>query len=164
MKKYSIILATIAIFLGSCSSMQYTSRQVNVAKQDIIASPTIVDIRVDYTKRINVTTQFHKTIQESMQEARYEALIQGNADVIVDPVFKVEHKGRRYKVSLTGFAGYYENSRTLYEDVQLLHQIDKADIEKYLMLHNPEVLQYMDKDGQIIQICHPSPCKNAIEK
>lgn len=146
MKKYSIILATIAILLGSCSSMQYTSRQVNVAKQDIIASPTIVDIRVDYSKRITVTSRLHKTIQESIQEARYEALIQGNADVIVDPVFKVEHQGFRYKVSLTGFAGYYENSRTLYEDVQLLHQIDKADIEKYVILHNPEVLQYMSKE------------------
>lgn len=146
MKKYSIILATVAIFLGSCSSMQYTSRQVNVAKQDIIVSPTIVDIRVDYTKRIMVTSQLHKTAQEAIQEARYEALIQGNADIIVDPVFKVEQTGRRYRVSLTGFAGYYENSRTLYEDVQLLHQIDKADIDKYIILHNPAVLQYMSKE------------------
>lgn len=164
MKHYHTIVLIAAIFLSSCSGIQYTSRQVNVNRSDIIASPTIVDIHVDYGKRICVVSQLHKTLQEAMQEVRYEALVQGNADVIVDPIFKAEKKGCRYRVSLTGFAGYYENSRTIYEEVQRLHQIDKADIEKYLMLHHPEALRYMNREGEVIQICHPISCESTVNK
>lgn len=160
MKKYAIILLTLTMCLASCSTFQYTSRQTNIDRQDIVTSPTVVDIRVDYDKRINVTSSRCKTQQEAMQQARYEAITQNKIDVVVDPIFKTEYRGHRYQVTLTGFAGYYTNSRTLYEDVQLLHDINKEDIEKYLILHNPEVLKYMNQKGEVVNIYNNKTCSD----
>ncbi|MGM9831194.1 MAG: hypothetical protein ACI3Z5_04155 [Paludibacteraceae bacterium] len=152
MKKYSFLLLTVALGLASCSTVQYTSRQTGIDRQNIVASPTVVDIRVDYTKRIKVTSTRCKTQQEAMQQARYMAITKNDIDIVVDPIFQTECRGRRYQVTLTGFAGYYTNSRTFYEDVQRLHDIDKEDIEKYLILHNPEVLKYMNQQGEIVNV------------
>lgn len=46
------------------------------------------------------------------------------------------------------------NSRTFYEDVKLLHEVDKDDVEKYLILHNPEVIKYMNQKGEVVNIYH----------
>ncbi len=155
MKRNFLILSIIVIACTSCSTYQYTSRNTAIETKNIVMSPTVVDVKADYTKRIVVTSRRCKTQQEAMQEARYLAVTQNQIDVVVDPIYKVERRSRRYQVTLTGFAGYFVNSRTLYEDVKLLHEIDREDIEKYLILHQPEVLQYMyDDKSEVININH----------
>ena len=69
-------------------------------------------------------------------------------------ISKTEKRGKKYQVTVTGFAGYYKNSRTLFEDIKQLEKVDKAEIEKYLILHNPEVLQYMNQKGEVVNIYH----------
>lgn len=154
MKKSIFLLTVIAIVLSSCSTYQYTARQTDIDKQNIIMTPTVVDVRVDYTKRVNVTSKFCKTQAEALQEARYLAIVEGKIDVVVDPIVKVEKRARRYQVTLTGFAGYYENSRSFYEDVKQLRGVTREEIENYLILHRPEVLQYMNAKGEVININH----------
>ena len=89
-----------------------------------------------------------------MQEAKYLAIVNNNIDIVVDMVYKIEKKGLKYRATITGFAGYYKNSRTLYEDIKLLEKVKKEDVEKYLMLHNPETIQYFNQKGEVVNIYH----------
>lgn len=163
MKKVILLLSVVALSLSSCSTYYaYTSRKVEIIKQDITATPTIVDVKADYGKRIEATSSRSKSLEQAKQEAKYLAITQNNCDIIVDPIYKIEYEGKRYRVTLSGFAGFFVNQRTFYEDIQLLHNIDKEDLEKYLILHNPEVLEYLNKDtevtgGETINIYHNDP-------
>jgi hypothetical protein len=149
----------IALVLNGCSTYQYTSRQTNVQRENITMSPTIVDVRPDYEKRVEVTSGWCKTKEIAMDECRYNAIVNNKIDVVVDPIFKVEinkaRSSKKYRATLTGFAGYYTNSRTLFEDIERLKNFSREDIEKYLILQNPEVLKYMNKEeGDVVNIYH----------
>ena len=138
----------------SCSTYQYTSRQTFVDKQNITATPTIVDVRVDYKNRITETSHRCRSYDEALQEAKYRAIINNNIDVLVDIIYKVEKTGGKFQATVSGFAGYYQNSRTFYEDIKLLESVKKEDVEKYLILHNPEVIKYMNQQGEVVNIFH----------
>ena len=153
MKKIIIISIAIAC-LSSCSTYRYSARQIAVDNHNITATPTVVDVEVDYTKRIAETSRKCKTQTEAMQEAKYLAIVNNNIYILVDMVYKVEKKGSKYRVTVTGFAGYYKNSRTLYEDIKLMGDVDKEDVEKYLMLHNPETIKYINQKGEVVNIYH----------
>lgn len=148
----------IALLLSGCTTYQYSARQTNVNRQAISMSPTIVDVKPDYTKRIEAATSgWCFTKDEAINECRYTAITTNNIDVIVDPIFKVKKRPialRRYKATVTGYAGYYVNSRTLYEDMKTMREFSREEIEKYLILHNPEVLRYMNTQGDVVNIYH----------
>lgn len=148
----------IILLLSSCSTYQYTARQTVVERQNITMTPTIVDVKPDYTKRIEVTSQWCKTKEEALNECKYNAITTNKIDVVVDPIFKIEFKksqpSKPYKATLIGFAGYYVNSRTLYEDMEKLKGFSREDIEKYLILHQPEVLKYINAQGDVVNIYH----------
>lgn len=159
-------ILTIALMLSSCSTYQYTSRQTNVQREDITMSPTIVDVRSDYTKRVEVTSSWCKTKEIAINECRYNAIVNNKIDIVVDPIIKIEFNkarlSKKYRATLIGFAGYYTNSRTLFEDIERLKNFSREDIEKYLILQNPEVLKYMNKEGDIVNIYHTE--NEALEK
>lgn len=148
----------VALILSSCSTYQYTSRQTNIDRMNVTMAPTIVDVRPDYAKRIEVISNWCKTEKEAMDECRYNAIINNQIDIVVDPIFKVERRKaqgpKKYKATLTGFAGYYVNSRTLFEDIEKMKNFSREDIEKYLILHNPEVLKYINTQGDVVNIYH----------
>lgn len=158
MKKIFIIALGAAI-LCSCSTYKYTARQISVDKQNITLSPTIVDVEVDYTKRVAATSHLCKTQSEAVQEAQYLAITNNNIDIVVDLMYKIEKRGMKYRASVTGFAGYYKNSRTLYEDIKLLEDIKTEDVEKYIILHNNEAIKYLNTKGDVVNIYHNKDTK-----
>lgn len=154
MKKNIILILSVAVLVCSCSTYQYTSRETFIDNHNISATPTVVDVEVDYTKRISETSRRCKTQAEALQEAKYNAIVNNKIDVLVDMVYKIEKHSRRYQATISGFAGYYKNSRTFYEDIKLLENVDREDVEKYLILHNPEVIKYMNQKGEVVNIYH----------
>ena len=106
-------IVAVILLLSSCSTYQYTARQTNVERQNITMSPTIVDVKPDYTKRVEVTSGWCRTQDEALNECKYNAITTNKIDVVVDPIFKVARNNGRpskpYKATLTGFAGYYIN-------------------------------------------------------
>ena len=98
----------VALILSSCSTYQYTSRQTNIDRMNVTMAPTIVDVRPDYAKRIEVISNWCKTEKEAMDECRYNAIINNQIDIVVDPIFKVERRKaqgpKKYKATLTGFS------------------------------------------------------------
>ena len=154
MKNISIILLAAIACLCSCSTYNYSARQVFVDNHNIVATPTVVDVDVDYSQKITGTSHRCRTQSEAIQEAKYQAITTNRIDILVDMISKVEKKGSKYQATVTGFAGYYKNSRTLYEDIRMMSDISKEDIEKYLILHNPEVIHYVNRNGETVNIYH----------
>ena len=89
-KAVVILLASVAFLCSSCTAYRYTARQVAVENHDIVASPTIVDVAVDYTKRISETSHRCKSVAEALQEAKYKAITNNDIDIIVDMIYKTE--------------------------------------------------------------------------
>lgn len=153
MKKIIILSLTIVSLYG-CSAYRYSSRQISVENHNITASPTVVDVEVDYSKRIVETSRNCLSQFEALQEAKYNAIVNNNIDILVDMIYKVEQNGTKYRVTVTGYAGYYKNSRSLYDDINLLGKISKDDIEKYIILHAPAVVKYMNEKDETVNIYH----------
>ncbi len=174
MKKLAIIgFGLVALLFSSCSTYHYTTRQTDILRQDFKTMPTVVDVKADYAKRVEVVSNWHHTKADAMNECRYLAIMSKKIDVVVDPVFKIQCRPwkirRRYQATLTGYAGYYENQRTVYEDMEQLKKFTREDIEKYLIFYNPAVLQYMTNNSDVINIYHESgqqvkPAKPAQEE
>jgi len=159
MKK--IFLVTLcAIALSSCTVYQYTSRDASIKRQDIQATATIVDVRADFNKRVNAVSNWHKTKEDALAECKYLAITTNNIDIVVDPIYQIQvrpHKiSKRYKAELTGFAGYYINSRTPMEDMNQIKNFTREEIENYLLLHGTEILPYLYQpkfgEGDVINI------------
>lgn len=168
MKKI-LFVALCALAMTSCTIYQYQGRDAAINRQDIKAAPTIVDVRADFTKHINTTSDWHLTKEDAMAECRYLAIMNNNIDLVVDPVYKIAyrpHKARKkYQAYMTGFAGYYANSRTVAGDIELLTKFTREQIENYLLMHNPEIMKYLynNQEGDVITIysdhnaCPPRP-------
>ena len=164
MKK--IIFATIcllAITLTGCTTYQYSARQAGINRRDIQATPTVVDVKADFNKRVEATSKWQPTKEDAMAECNYIAITENKIDIVVDPIYKIEYRPikRKFKASLIGFGGYYTNSRTQIEDMENIKKFTREDIEKYLIMHNPEVLKYMNAQGEVVNIYHnegPKKC------
>lgn len=148
MKQIKIFAALmVAAFMTSCASYSYTSRSEAINRQDINGTAMVVDVRPDFSKRIATESKRCKTVAEARDEAKYLAVTEHKCDVIVDAVYKIERRGFKFKAYLTGFAGFYENARTLWQDIQLYKDVKREDIEKYLILKDPSILGIMNKAG-----------------
>lgn len=74
-------------FPAKCVTVvKYTARQTFVNNQNIVASPTVVDVSADYAKRITATSRSCKTQTEAMQEAKYMAIVDNKIDILVDMI------------------------------------------------------------------------------
>jgi hypothetical protein len=148
MKKYSFILLLLGIALSSCSSYQYTARQTNVQRRDINTSEKMAGIDVDYTRQVIATSDFQLTRQSAIQEAEYICIQQSKVDVIVDPIVKIEYNPirlkKRYKATITGYAGMYKNEPTTLEKSK---DYTLEEIEKYKLLTDPTFPQYYYNNG-----------------
>jgi len=157
-KLFSTGIVLISLLLSSCTTYQYSARQTNIERPDITAMPTVVDVTADYSKRVEVVSNWHSSKEDAINECQYIAIVSKKIDVVVDPIMKIQYRKwkirNKYQVTLTGFSGYYSNQRTVYEDIQQMKQFSREDIEKYLILHNPSVLKYMNASSDVINIYH----------
>lgn len=157
--KFFAALIVAAFFMSSCTMYSYTSRSTSIDRQDIKGTSMIVDIRPDFSKRIATESKRCKTLVEARDEAKYRAVTENKCDVIVDAVYKIERRGGKFKAYLTGFAGFYENPRTLYQDIEMYKDVKKEDIEKYLILKDPSILGIINRVGnsEVINIYEGKP-------
>lgn len=168
MKQFKILAIVIAAAaLSSCSSFSYTSRSTSIDRETIQGTSMVVDVRPDFSKRIATESRRCKTPNEAREEAKYIAITTNKCDVVVDAIYKVEKRSGKYKAYLFGFAGYYENPRTIYEDINLLKNVSREDLEKYLIIKDPQILELINQKGnsEVINIFEgqqePKECHKA---
>ena len=91
MKKCYFFLLLLSIIFTSCSSYQYSARQINVQRQSIGNHEQMANIDVDYTKQVTATSEYQLTRQDAIQEAEFLCIQHFKIDVVVDPIVKVEY-------------------------------------------------------------------------
>lgn len=163
MKHIQILaIAVLALVATGCTTYSYTSRSVSIAQSmDVQPTSTLVDVKPDFSKRITESSSWCKSETEAMGEVKYKAINNNNIDIVVDPIYKTTYHGRKCMVNLTGFAGYYTNPRSLMENIKQFENIDKAEIEKYLMLQpDSKIIPYLyeNKEGNVVTINHNGKC------
>lgn len=118
----------VIVFASSCSQVTfnkinttvYETRQQDINKGAIPYNPVIADLRVDLDKKISgssirqVTRYNDFELENTKQAALYNAVTNSSADVVIDPVFKINitnNDGRDDKVTIqaevSGFFGKY---------------------------------------------------------
>ncbi|MBN2890759.1 MAG: hypothetical protein JXL97_02740 [Bacteroidales bacterium] len=132
-----IYFLLVIITLSACSTYNYSSRVTNIPSgSSIVVTPTIVDIDVDYSKKIIVTSNKHNSEKSAVQEAYYRSIKENNIDILIDPIYEVETTskilflGGKSRATVTGFAGYYKNDRTLKEEKNDQFDISISELQK----------------------------------
>lgn len=109
----SMALLSIAA-LTSCTVTSYQSRVNYVTRREVMATPVVVDVKVDFTKK--VTGEGVASMPEPAKEAAlFAAMEASGADVVVDPVFTISKSTGTFRVKVSGYHGKYENARSFLE-------------------------------------------------
>lgn len=149
-KQVLILLSLILITASSCSTYQYTARQVNVDRQNIANRKQSVDIEVDYNKTVTATSDYQVSKKAALKEAEFKCLKENKIDVIVDPIveYKINHLklNNRVKATIIGFAGTYKKETPV--NIDATKEYTREEIENYKLLTDPEFPQYLYKKGE----------------
>jgi hypothetical protein len=129
------IIVCFSLLLASCSFTTYQNRVSNVQKRSVIAQPVIVDVKVDLNRKVTGEGT-GKIIELAKQAALSAAMEASNADVIVEPLYTVQHLDRSYKVKVVGFYGKYDNPRTFLDVIKETN--NNGSLEK--------LLEYLNSD------------------
>ena len=136
-----------ALLLNSCSTYKHSSRISNITEQNIVVKNKIaVDLKIDLGKTCKGRSGSHKTVKDAKDEAYYDAIQTNSIHVLVDPIYSVKTTktifGERSTAQVAGFAGYYNNSRSLkaIDDALALEKIEKDKQEMQTSIKNYKTL------------------------
>jgi hypothetical protein len=142
MKKNLLLILTVVLF-SSCAKNFYSHRSVNVEKNNLITTPVVTDLNVDFSKKVNAKSDPKKTVAAAKDEAYYRAITNNPIDVLVDPIYNIEEKPtllifrRRSTAEVTGFAAKYANAKNVHDAVKL-YNIDTTSIKNFITLTNTD--------------------------
>jgi len=144
-----LAMLTMVSFLTSCTVYQYTGRQTDIRNRGIDGTEQRAGIKVDYNKRVTATSNYQITRADAINEAEFLCIQEQKIDVVVDPVFKIEYNPlkmkKKFKATIIGFAGMYEERPTLLDESKK-YTID--DIEKFKLMYDPSFLDYYYRQPQ----------------
>lgn len=132
----SVLVFSLIVLFNSCSSIKHSYRQVEIPEQNLLVTPVLVDLDVDLNKRVYAVSPKVKGVNDAISTAYYMALEKSGADVIVDPVYKVESGRKKSIATVSGFYGKYSNVRKVVDAIQEYEDLDTTNIKKALMLIN----------------------------
>ena len=161
----ALVLGGMMLMQVGCSSYSYTSRSTDVSKRVINSTEATADLVIDYKKKVSASSDYLKFPNQAKQQAIYQCIVKNDIDVLVDPIFEVEKRGSNYRAKVLGFAGYYQEGVNELDEV-IIKNYEKEDIEKFLLLTDPEFRQvYYGKGcgkGNVYNIkCMATPAKAA---
>lgn len=139
MKRHLLLPLLAIVLLTGCSTYQYSARYLDINRQPIDTKEISAEVVIDFNHRVTATSTYCQTKSDAIREAEFFCLANNKIDVIVDPIFKVEHtpmgvKNNKYRVTVIGYAGKYRNAPT---GVDAALGYDMSDIEKYKMITDP---------------------------
>ncbi|MCD4682905.1 MAG: hypothetical protein K8R86_06455 [Bacteroidales bacterium] len=132
----SIFAISVIAIITSCSSLKHSYRQVEIQEQSLLVTPVLVDIDVNLEKRVTAVSPKVKGVNDAISTAYYMALEKSGADVIIDPVYKVESGRKKSIATVAGFYGKYSNARKIVDALPEYENLDTNNIKKALMLIN----------------------------
>lgn len=143
----ALVLGGAMLVQTGCSTYSYTSRSTSVNQRAISSSQATADIEINFSQKVTASSDFQKFPGQAKQEAIYRCIMNGGIDVLIDPIFQVEHRSSiGYRATVTGFAGHYRAGKNGLDEV-IEKQYSKEDIEKYLLLTDPNFYPYYYQQG-----------------
>lgn len=117
-----LMTACSPVSLNKLNTTIYETRQQDIQKGALPYNPVIADLKVDLEKKVsgssirqvNIYSEYE--LENTKQASLYNAVTNSGADVVVDPVFKINisnNDGRDTKITIqsevSGFFGKYLN-------------------------------------------------------
>ena len=129
LKNIGASLLLIAL-VSSCKTYNHSSRRIDISNKNLNTESVVVDIKPNFEKKvIGSSTKLHKTASKAMEEAYFNAIIENNIDVLVDPIYSISTTkaflfifGGKSEATVNGYAGYYQNARPI-----SVHERNKMD-------------------------------------
>lgn len=158
MKNLSYIIIGVAVFaMVSCTSTNkintsvYTTRQQPINREAVPFNPVIADLKVDIDKKVTgsairqVELLNESEVDNTKQLSLYNAMTSSGADVVVDPIFKVEitnNNGKDKKVTIqSDVSGYYGKYTSV-------HKADTTELKTLMLFRQAQGFQYIpDKES-----------------
>jgi len=138
-KNFALILCLLALFIQSCSTTKvYTTvKSQDISQNGILTQPKIANLSIDAKRKINGKSTARAkitncpTVEEMKHQAEYDALKTNNADVLIEPIFKVTvtdmGKIREITAEVSGYAGTY----TEFKDFNALTKDEVESLKAY---------------------------------
>jgi hypothetical protein len=121
MLKINLFIFITLISLGfhaQQDALETSYRTIEIKQVDVVAENFVVEIDLGSEfKVISATSnKIHKDIKLAKDEAYFNAVVDNQIDVLVDPIYTIKKRGRilfffggYVEVKVVGFAGYYKN-------------------------------------------------------
>lgn len=159
---FALVLGGLMLVQVGCTTYSYTSRSTSVNQRVIGSMPQTADIEINYQKKVTASSDFLKFPNQAKQEAIYRCIMNSGIDVLIDPIFQIESRPvTGYRATVTGFAGYYKAGKNGLDEV-VEKNYKQEDIDKYLLLTDPDYYQYYyqkeSNSGNVYNIkCNAAP-------
>jgi hypothetical protein len=136
--KKALVAAVVTgvLFLSGCTSLQHSYRQANIPEQNLVVMPTLVDVEVDFSKRVTATSPKTEGVDNALSTAYYMAIKNSGADIIIDPVYEVKTSGGMSIATVMGYFGKYTNARKMTDAMSEFNAIDTTSVKNALMIIN----------------------------
>lgn len=135
MRNTILLGMAVLTLMSSCSIVKTTPRTVETYNSNIIIKPLVAEVEVDVNKKITATVVVTNGNEESAKElAKWQALQDSGADIIVDPVYHITIVGSKITATVTGYYGKYVKIETVsaeeVENLNMYIQSDNSDSGK----------------------------------
>lgn len=109
-----ISIAAATLFLTACATKKTaTVKSSDIHGSGVIQYPVIADLDVKEQK-VSGSVQWRgggASLNDLKEMAMTDAVKKSNADVLIEPTFEIEIKGRRKSVTAVGYPANYKNFR-----------------------------------------------------
>ncbi len=147
MRTKIIFFSILMTIFTSCTTIKTTTNKVmDIYGAGVVQTPVIVDLEVKDTKVVGTASGVEGE-EIVKQKAIEDAVNKSNADVLVEPRFKIENAGGRVTATVTAYPANYKNFRTVKpEEVPLFEVkiIQKAEVVK------PQLPNNQPKPGAVL--------------
>ncbi len=141
--KITLLVLVVGAFFSSCSTYQYTARQVNVNTRNLDSKQQMAGVKIDFNRKVTAKSDYQISKSEAIREAEFKCLKENGIDVVVDPIFEIKYNPwklkMRFQAMVTGFAGMYEEKPA---GVDATKEYTREEIENFKLLTDPDFPQY----------------------
>ena len=147
MKHIHLVIALSILFLASCTTQHaITTKTTDIYGVGVIQKPVLADMEVKEEKTSATINARGKRINDDLKnKAVAEAVKKSNADVLVEPRFETDIKGRKMTVTVTGFPATYKNFHTIKQD-----EVELLKVAKVKQVETMDAIQTKSKGGKLV--------------
>lgn len=109
--------AILVMTATSCDTYKHSYRLTDVPTSNIAVTNQVVDVKADFNNKVKASSdRINTSIADAKNNAYFNAIIENDIDVLVDPIYSVRVRRGLFKTTakatVHGFAGEYINPRS----------------------------------------------------